>query len=215
MSHLIFKTKNSFSKMLKNSIFLSLFLLISMTSHAQCVSGNCNNGYGVALFPEKGKARYNGNFLNKKPHGFGKAEYGDGSVYEGEWYNGKWQGQGTMTLASGTQLIGIWQDSRFMGSDRVFAADQKPIVRPNAATLPSTTTATPMPANTPATSTTVPNATPATTITTTSGTDSKACSPYFDAFYTIKTSGAFDFRDPSVWEAKTASLGDVSRCGGV
>jgi hypothetical protein len=128
--------------MLKNTLFLLLLLGLSFALDAQCISGNCDNGYGVALFPEKGKARYNGQFHNKKPHGFGKAEYGDGSIYEGNWDNGKWQGQGTMTLASGTRLTGTWQDSRFMGSDPKFAADQKPIARPAATTVPSAATST-------------------------------------------------------------------------
>jgi hypothetical protein len=118
--------------MLKSLFFFFWMFHGTFPADGQCISGNCNTGYGVALFPEKGKARYNGQFLNQKPHGFGRAEYGDGSFYEGNWLNGKWHGQGTMTLASGTQLVGTWQDSRFMGSDPAFAADQKPIPRPSA-----------------------------------------------------------------------------------
>jgi hypothetical protein len=125
--------------MLKKLLFFLCLLTWAFPTFAQCINGNCNNGYGVALFPEKGKARYNGQFLNQKPHGFGRAEYGDGSYYEGDWQNGKWHGQGTMTLASGTQLIGTWQDSRFMGSDAAFAADQKPMARPAVSVAPPTT----------------------------------------------------------------------------
>lgn len=123
--------------MLKSLFFFFWLVNGSFPSEAQCVSGNCINGYGVANFPEKGKARYNGQFLNQKPHGFGKAEYGDGSFYEGNWLNGKWHGQGSMTLASGTQLVGTWQDSRFMGNDPALAADQKPIARPASSALPT------------------------------------------------------------------------------
>ena len=122
--------KNGFPTMLKSLFFFFWLVNSPFPSEAQCVSGNCINGYGVANFPEKGKARYNGQFLNQKPHGFGKAEYGDGSFYEGDWLNGKWHGQGSMTLASGTQLVGTWQDSRFMGNDPALAADQKPMTRP-------------------------------------------------------------------------------------
>ncbi len=123
--------------MLKKFLLPLLFLTTTLVVSAQCISGNCNNGYGVALFPEKGKARYNGQFVNQKPQGFGKAEYGDGSIYEGEWLNGKWHGQGTMTLASGTKLTGTWQDSRYMGYDPAFAADQKRKTRPVEATVPT------------------------------------------------------------------------------
>jgi hypothetical protein len=123
--------------MFKSLFFFFWLLNGSFPTEAQCVSGNCINGYGVANFPEKGKARYSGQFLNQKPHGFGKAEYGDGSFYEGEWLNGKWHGQGSMTLASGTQLIGTWQDSRFMGNDPALAADQKPMARPASSASPT------------------------------------------------------------------------------
>ena len=123
--------------MLKSLFFFFWLVNGPFPTEAQCVTGNCNNGYGVALFPEKGKARYSGLFLNQKPHGFGKAEYGDGSFYEGNWLNGKWHGQGSMTLASGTQLIGTWQDSRFMGNDPALAADQKPMARPVSSASPT------------------------------------------------------------------------------
>jgi hypothetical protein len=139
--------------MLKNIFFAFLLCFVSVIAHAQCISGDCNNGYGVAFFPEKGKARYTGQFQNQKPHGSGKAEYGDGSNYEGEWRNGKWHGQGTMTLASGTKLIGTWQDSRFIGNDAAFAADQKPIARPTSTTEPTPNTTTEITQNTKVTAT--------------------------------------------------------------
>lgn len=126
-----------FPKMFKSLFFFFWLFNGSFPIEAQCVSGNCISGYGVANFPEKGKARYSGQFLNQKPNGFGKAEYGDGSFYEGEWLNGKWHGQGSMTLASGTQLIGTWQDSRFMGNDPALAADQKPMARPASSASPT------------------------------------------------------------------------------
>jgi hypothetical protein len=128
--------------MFKNSFFALLLCCVSVAVHAQCISGDCDNGYGIALFPEKGKARYSGQFQNQKPHGSGKAEYGDGSIYEGEWRSGKWHGQGTMTLASGTKLMGTWQDSRFIGNDAAFAAEQKPISRPTSTTIPTPNTTT-------------------------------------------------------------------------
>jgi Caspase domain/MORN repeat len=139
--------------MLKNIFFAFLLCFVSVIANAQCVSGNCDNGYGVALFPEKGKARYTGQFQNQKPNGSGKAEYGDGSNYEGEWRNGKWHGQGTMTLASGTKLIGTWQDSRFIGNDAAFAADQKPIAHPTSTTVPTPNTTTEVTQNTKVTAT--------------------------------------------------------------
>ena len=98
---------------------LSTFLLLRSICllDAQCQSGNCIDGYGIARLGKQSSVAYTGNFQNKKPEGFGKAEYGDGSRYEGYWQNGKWQGKGTFWMASGNILTGVWEDSRYIGAD--------------------------------------------------------------------------------------------------
>ncbi|MBL7816269.1 MAG: caspase family protein [Saprospiraceae bacterium] len=105
---------------MKKLILLLLLLRGVTPSNAQCLSGNCNNGYGSAIFKKKGGVRFTGQFQNRKPHGQGKAVYPDGTRYEGTWFNGTMNGVGTLTLSDGTALSGVWRNSRFLGTDTSF-----------------------------------------------------------------------------------------------
>jgi hypothetical protein len=121
-------------------MFLLLLILrgVTSTTHAQCISGNCDNGYGSAIIKKKGGIRFTGQFINRKPNGEGIAEYPDGTRYKGSWLNGTMDGLGTLTLNDGTVLTGSWRNSRFMGNDPVFARENtlaqadNPMTRPNA-----------------------------------------------------------------------------------
>jgi hypothetical protein len=93
------------------------FSLLLFAASAQCVSGNCAQGYGTALIRKKGNVRYTGNFQDRKPHGTGQAFYPDGSTYFGNWKAGMWHGKGTFTLASGAILSGKWYKSRYLGDE--------------------------------------------------------------------------------------------------
>ena len=95
------------------------FLLISLSFSAltaQCIEGNCNNGYGTAIFKKKGGVRYVGYFKSKRPQGKGTAEYPNGRVYSGDWMMGMWHGQGTLTLTDGSSLSGNWEYNKFKGN---------------------------------------------------------------------------------------------------
>ena len=102
---------------MKKLIVLLLILRGGISAEAQCISGDCNSGYGTAIFKKKGDIRYTGQFQNRKPQGRGVAEYPDGTRYDGAWFNGTMDGLGTMTLNDGTVLSGSWRNSRFIGSD--------------------------------------------------------------------------------------------------
>ena len=105
---------------MKKLIILLLILSEAFSIEAQCVSGNCNNGTGTAIFKKKGGIRYVGQFSNRKPQGHGIAEYPDGTRYDGAWLNGTMDGIGTLTLNDGTVLSGVWRKSRFLGNDPSF-----------------------------------------------------------------------------------------------
>lgn len=94
--------------MKKGLLSLLLAFCFSIIS-AQCIEGNCNNGYGTAIFKKKGGIRYVGYFKNKRPNGKGTAEYPNGRVYTGDWMMGMWHGQGTLTLTDGSNLSGYWE----------------------------------------------------------------------------------------------------------
>ncbi len=108
---------------MKKIILLLLILRGAISGDAQCISGNCNNGTGTAIIQKKGGIRFSGQFLNRKPHGQGTAQYPDGTHYEGAWLNGTMDGIGTLVLNDGTILSGVWRNSRFLGNDPALTRD--------------------------------------------------------------------------------------------
>jgi len=66
-----------------------LGLLWCNVTIAECIKGDCNNGYGTYT-------------------------YANGSKYAGEWKDGKENGQGTYTFANGTVDKGIWKNNQLI-----------------------------------------------------------------------------------------------------
>lgn len=97
------------------------FILFVFPIFSKCISGNCTNGYGSAVFP-KGDV-YTGEWKNGKAEGKGKLEYKNGNVYYGEWKNGRANGIGEMLYADGTKYIGEWVDSHAHGYGIVYDKD--------------------------------------------------------------------------------------------
>jgi hypothetical protein len=85
--------------------------------HAQCISGDCNNGNGTYQSVKRGW-KYTGQFKNSKPDGKGKMTFNDGRYYEGEFLSGKFHGKGSMYLDENTQIKGYWKDGYCMNSER-------------------------------------------------------------------------------------------------
>ena len=85
---------------------------------SKCLSGNCTNGYGSAIFP-KGDI-YTGYWKNGLAEGKGKLEYKNGNVFFGEWKNGKANGIGEMLYVNGTRYVGEWLDSQAHGYGTVY-----------------------------------------------------------------------------------------------
>ena len=105
-------------------IILCLLILRGVTPiDAQCIRGNCDNGYGTTIIKKKGGIRFTGQFQNRKPNGQGVAEYPDGTHYVGSWRNGTMDGEGVLTLNDGTVLSGTWRNSRFQNSELASAND--------------------------------------------------------------------------------------------
>ena len=85
--------------LLKTALLISLATL-AMPGWAECVSGNCVNGYGVEEFDT---VRYEGDYLDGKIHGKGVSTWADGSRYEGDWVYNKQHGKGVWTYGSGAK----------------------------------------------------------------------------------------------------------------
>ncbi|MEY2949156.1 MAG: hypothetical protein RLZZ248_357, partial [Bacteroidota bacterium] len=95
--------------MKKRSIILVFTgLLMATMLNGQCLSGDCQNGYGVLVRPDF--YRYAGEFSGGQITGLGKGYFQDGSQYEGDWLNGFPHGKGKKILSSGKILEGIWKN---------------------------------------------------------------------------------------------------------
>lgn len=77
---------------MKNSLLILLCCYSSIVN-AQCLSGDCKNGWGKM---DMIYAVYEGNFKNGKPEGNGTMDYGKGDKYQGEWKNGIEHGRGLL-----------------------------------------------------------------------------------------------------------------------
>ena len=78
-------------------------MMVPMIGFGQCVSGDCENGYGfkITTVPNlldgtDGKQLYYGNFVDGKRHGVGQLFYPAGSKYIGEFKDNHPDGYGTM-----------------------------------------------------------------------------------------------------------------------
>ncbi len=90
---------------------------------AQCISGDCQNGTGIFIYPSG--AKYVGQFRNGEIHGIGSCYYSDGSVYRGNWSQRYPEGKGTKTLSDGRSWSGSWKrglpvDSEEQVIDNIF-----------------------------------------------------------------------------------------------
>ena len=84
--------------MKKLSLYIFLVLMWCNVGFAECIEGDCINGYGT--YTTDG-SKYVGEFKDGLPHGQGTFIGVNGNKYVGEHKNGKMNGQGTFTWASG------------------------------------------------------------------------------------------------------------------
>ncbi len=85
-----------------------------------CISGNCNDGYGVFVF-DNGD-RYEGSFKNNNQNGFGTYTWASGNTYAGNWIDGKQNGQGKKTFTDGYIQDGYWKDGSFTGESEQYSS---------------------------------------------------------------------------------------------
>jgi len=98
--------------MKKLSLYVFLGLLWCNVGFAECIEGDCNNGYGT--YTEADGSKYVGGWKDGKEHGQGTYIEADGDKYAGEWKDGKFHGQGTLTYINGTVEKGVWKDGNIV-----------------------------------------------------------------------------------------------------
>lgn len=88
----------------------------SPTNSSKCVSGDCRNGYGKYLDPVGNI--YEGNWVNGKLNGKGKATQFNGDTYEGDYSDSKREGQGTYTFKTGDVYFGHFANNSINGKGK-------------------------------------------------------------------------------------------------
>ena len=84
----------------------------SLNLSAECIEGNCDNGYGTYIFSNGDQ--YVGAFKDNKRHGQGTFTFANGNQYVGAFKDDKRHGQGTLTGPDGDILAnGVWVDDQF------------------------------------------------------------------------------------------------------
>ena len=122
--------------MKKLSLYVFLLLMFCNVGFAQCIKGDCNNGYGTYTWEESGSKyvgewkdgtmhghgtylfpsgkKYVGDWKDANEHGQGTTAYPNGDKHVGEYKNGYEHGQGTFTYANGKILKGEWKNGDFV-----------------------------------------------------------------------------------------------------
>lgn len=91
----------------KATIAAATLVLLPLFAQAQCLQGDCSNGWGRFL-DDKGRV-YEGYFKDGERNGKGVFYYSNGDRYEGEWSKGLPHGNGIRYYADGTAQGGRWE----------------------------------------------------------------------------------------------------------
>jgi len=86
-----------------------------------------NNIFEEISLPNSGRATfsfrngnvYDGEWLNKKPNGYGKMTYSDGLIYEGTWKDGLHKGEGKLVKTNGDTFEGLFDNDFVSGTCKI------------------------------------------------------------------------------------------------
>ncbi len=103
-------------------LLLTALCFSAAKSQAQCVSGNCEDGYGV--YVDDNGNRYSGFFKNGEYSGEGTLIFYGGDVYIGSFKNDMVCGKGTYIWGeTGEKYFGHWEDGNRQGIGTSFYED--------------------------------------------------------------------------------------------
>ena len=98
-------------------LYIFLVLMWCNVGFAECIEGDCNNGYGTFTW-ESGEFagdKYVGKWRDGNRHGQGTYTWANGNKYVGKWRDDKINGQGTFTYANGEKYVGEWKENKKHG----------------------------------------------------------------------------------------------------
>ena len=98
-------------------------LIVSTIISAQCITGDCQNGYGKMQSQE---GFFEGFFKDGKPDKLGIMQYTNGNYYFGQIANSKYNGYGYVQYKDGQNYIGEWSNGAQHGLGIYNDAKQNP-----------------------------------------------------------------------------------------
>ncbi len=118
--------RSSQSVMIAIISIVTIVLIISIQdifsgSSARCLSGNCRDGEGEAVYPDG--SMYCGSFHNGIKNGMGSIHYPDGSVFSGGWANDMKNGEGRSLFSDGSEYKGLFKNGMPHGEGIFIASD--------------------------------------------------------------------------------------------
>tara|TARA_B100000475_G_scaffold197400_1_gene176288 strand:- start:675 stop:1661 length:987 start_codon:yes stop_codon:yes gene_type:complete len=102
---------------------LLILICLPIIGFGQCISGDCENGYGTIIYGEDSSygpdgVMYIGMFENSNFHGQGSLiDLKDESKYVGEFKNGKRHGIGIKSQKNTNLYVGFWKDGGITDGD--------------------------------------------------------------------------------------------------
>ena len=101
----------------KISLLWILLCIGINTTTAQCITGDCQNGFGKFKF--QNGAVYEGEMAYGKLNGTGKLHYANGDLYEGQWQMNQREGKGAIKTHDGFTYEGSFVNNQLQGEVHV------------------------------------------------------------------------------------------------
>ena len=107
--------------MTRSGISVALLCLAFSVLDAQCILGDCQNGFSKYMF--KNGAVYEGEMSYGKVHGLGTLKFANGDSYKGYWKMNKREGEGILNTVDGYSYVGTFANNQLHGAVKVYDLD--------------------------------------------------------------------------------------------
>ncbi len=104
--------------MIRSGISIALLCLAFNFAAAQCLVGDCQNGFSKYRF--QNGAMYEGEMSYGKIHGLGTLKFANGDTYKGYWKMNKREGEGILNTVDGYSYVGTFSNNQLNGAVKVY-----------------------------------------------------------------------------------------------